>query len=213
VPLTRVLSLLAPPLCFGCGGCAGRLEPLCGSCRTQLRWLPTEPVPLPGAALELWAPLAYAGPARALVRALKFRGALPAAGVMAAQVAANAPSGLLAGATLVPVPLHPARRRRRGFNQAERVAAELGVRCGLPVRDCLERVGSADTQMGRTRARRLAGIEGEVAMREGARAPPQALLVDDVVTTGATLAACATALRAAGASAVTAVAYARTPGR
>jgi ComF family protein len=213
VLLARVLSVFAPPLCAGCGACAGRIEPLCGRCRAELRWLAPEPVLLPHAGLELWAPFFYAGPARALVRALKFRGSLPVAAAMAAQMAANAPPGLLAGGALVPVPLHPARRRARGFNQAERIAAELGARCGLAVEDCLERLGRPATQMGRTRNARLAGIEGEVALRSDVRAPPSALIVDDVVTTGATLAACARALRGAGAASIAAVAYARTPGR
>jgi ComF family protein len=211
VGLARVLSIFAPPLCVGCGAWAGSLEPLCRDCRRELRWLPREPLPLAG--LELWAPLAYAGPARGMVRALKFRSAARVAGTMASQIAAGAPPGLLAGASLVPVPLHPARLRRRGFNQAERIAVELAARSGRPLADCLERSGPEATQMGRTRAARLGGIEGGIDLRAGARVPPEAVLVDDVVTTGATLAACARALERGGALSVAALAYARTLGR
>src|SRR5438270_10733470 len=106
---------------------------------------------------------------------------------MAAAIAAGAPSGMLEGGRLVPVPLHPRRLRRRGFNQAERLAAALARRTGLSVADCLERAGPARTQVGRDRAQRLAGVEGTIALRPGATPPRRAILVDDVATTGATL--------------------------
>jgi predicted amidophosphoribosyltransferase len=165
--------------------------------------------------VEAWAAVSYDGPARALVRALKFGGAVRVVDAMAAQMAANAPPGLLEGVTLVPVPLHRARRRRRGFNQAEELAYALGARSGLPVADCLERPGGAAraSQVGRGRGDRLTALAGSVRMRAGAPVPLRALLVDDVVTTGATLAACAAALASQGVREVKAVAYARTPGR
>jgi predicted amidophosphoribosyltransferase len=150
----------------------------------------------------VWAALEYEGPARALVGALKFRGAVGLADSMAALMVATAPAERLRD-TLVPVPLHPARRRSRGFNQAERLARALGRRAGLTVADCLVR--------GRDRAARLAGPMGSV--RAASAVPSTAVLVDDVVTTGATLAACAAALRAAGSREVTALVFARTPGR
>ena len=165
-------------------------------------------------ALAVWAPVAYEGPARALVGALKYRGARDLAGPMAAWIAGNAPLLLLAEpARLVPVPLHPSRRRRRGFNQAELIARELARRAGLSVDDCLARRGPAGRQVGRGRAERLEGPHGHIEMRRDRAPPLHVLLVDDVVTTGATLGACAQALRAAGSLRVGAVAFARTPGR
>src|SRR4051794_9480296 len=110
--LRSFVSIVAPPLCVCCGASAGSAEPLCARCRAGLRWLPPEPAPYG------WAPLAYEGGARALVRALKFRGAVGLAATMAAQIAATAPAELLDGFTLVPVPIHPARLRRRGYNPA-----------------------------------------------------------------------------------------------
>ncbi|MGI8439528.1 MAG: ComF family protein [Thermoleophilaceae bacterium] len=209
--LTTLLALVAPPLCAGCGGHAPGGRVLCAGCARELRWL--GPEPLARGALRVWAPLAYEGPAAAVARALKYRGALRLADGMAAAVAANAPPDVLASGTLVPVPLHPVRRRRRGFNQAERLGRALAQRTGLDLSDCLERRGGRGTQVGRSRADRDAAIEGAVRVRTGARAPRVAVLVDDVATTGATLEACARALLAEGADEVRAVAYARTPGR
>jgi predicted amidophosphoribosyltransferase len=208
-------------------------EQLCGSCRRELRHLGPAATCLAGVAV--WAPVGYEGPARDLVRALKFRGALGAAETMAALMTAGAPAGLFPRAglfpgagllprsgvatrappaaerALVPVPLHPVRRRRRGYNQAAVLADALARRTGLGVADCLARAGPQGTQVGRPRAARLATPPGRITVR--APPPARALLVDDVATTGATLAACAKALRTAGAVEVRALAFARTLGR
>ena len=137
------------------------------ACRHLLRRLPARPVQLAG--VPAWAPVGYEGPARELVRALKFRGAVALVDAMAAQIAA----------------------------------------------DCLERLGAEGTHVGRGRHERRAGPAGRVLMRSGqaTEAPAHALLVDDVVTTGGTLAACAAALRSAGTGEVGALAFARTLGR
>jgi ComF family protein len=211
--LTRLLSLVAPPLCIACGAAARVQDPLCRSCRGELRWLGEDQAV--GTGVAAWAAVGYEGPARAMVRALKFRGALRLVDSMAAQMAANAPPDLVAERSLVPVPLHPARRRRRGFNQAEELARALARRLGLQVVDCLARsgAGALATQVGLGREERLSGLEGSVRMRDGAPVPLRALLVDDVVTTGATLAECARALTDAGVADVAAIAYARTLGR
>ena len=202
----RTLDVLVPPSCVACSAWAGRAEPLCSSCRGTLQWLGREAV------AGVWAPVAYEGPARDVVAALKFRGAWRVADAMAAAVVASAPTGWLGG-VLVPAPLHPARLRTRGFNQAEMLASAIGRRGALPVAPLLLRSGSRGTQMGRGRGERLRRVAGSVAMAPGARVPPRVVLVDDVVTTGATLAACRDVVLAAGAAEVRAVAYARTPGR
>ena len=222
----RLLELLAPPLCAACGAVAGPAEPLCGRCRSRLDWL--GPLPVDAAGVRTWAPVAYSGPARDLVRALKFGGAWRAAETMAAQIAASAPADLLwappgrpnarytrtrstTQPVLVPVPLHPRRRRRRGYDQAALLARALAERTGLETRECLERTGSPAAQVGRSRIERIAGPPGEIRAKEVP--PPHVLLIDDVLTTGATIAACAAALRAAGTCHVAALTYARTPGR
>ncbi|HYI37238.1 MAG TPA: hypothetical protein VEX39_11560 [Thermoleophilaceae bacterium] len=208
--LTRLAAVVAPPFCWGCGADAGRTEPLCGPCRAGLRWLGQEVVRLEG--VPLWSAVAYEGPARSLVRALKYRGAPGLADPLAAAIAACAPRGLLVpGTVLVPVPMPAARRRRRGFDQAERIAAALAARTGLELRPCLAR-GPAPRQVGRGRQQRLIETAGNVRM-DGPPPPGRVVLVDDVATTGATLAACAAVLRGAGAGPLGAVTYARTPGR
>jgi predicted amidophosphoribosyltransferase len=160
------------------------------------------------AVARAWTPLAFEGPARAIVHALKFRGALGLAELMAAQMVATAPPGLLAdGVALVPVPTPPARRRRRGFDHAALLARAVGARTGLPVVTCLRRAGPAPRQAGARRAQRLA--RGRVQVEVCGPVPPRAVLVDDVHTTGATLRECARKLQGNDAFEVTALAYAR----
>jgi predicted amidophosphoribosyltransferase len=205
--LSNLLALVVPPLCVACGADAGRAAPLCRECRAQMR-----PLAAPGSAAPSWAAFAYDGPAGALVRALKFGGRSAVADAMAAQIAALAPPHLLRGA-VVPVPVHPAHSRRRGIDHAAALGRALARRTALPFRDCLIRSGDPQPQVGRGRRARIGGPAGLIAVRAGEDPPAQALLVDDVVTTGATLAACATALRVAGCEWITPIAYARTTAR
>jgi predicted amidophosphoribosyltransferase len=221
--LAELVALVAPPACAACReplDAADRL--VCAGCVRALPWLrgtrcarcalPTHrsgACPAAAAAFAAaWSPLAYDGVARRLVGALKFGGALPLAGVMAAQMAANLPPGLRDAEAVVPVPAHPGRRRRRGFDPAEALAVPIGARLGLPVARILRRRGGGVRQVGAGRAER----RDPRRLRIDVRQPPAArvLLVDDVHTTGATLDACARALVAAGCRSVIAVSYART---
>lgn len=115
---------------------------------------------------------------------------------------------------IVPMPLHWRRRWSRGFNQSDLLARELGRRTGLPVRGVLRRVRNTSAQAGLTNAKRRVNVLG--AFRVNPRcsvAGLRVLLIDDVMTTGATAGACAAALKKAGASHVTLLTLARTDRR
>jgi predicted amidophosphoribosyltransferase len=232
--LTELVALAVPPACPACRAPLPRADlRLCASCTRALPWLPARgcarcglPVhrrrcPAAGAAFHrAWAPPIYDGVARGLVAALKFRGALPLADLMAAHMAANLPPELRprvagadgpAGTAVVPVPPHPGRRRRRGFDPAGALAAALARRLGVPRVDALRRRDRAARQVGTSRAERRRSGRLVVEPDSGAaRLPSRVLLVDDVHTTGATLDAGAGALVAAGCGHVAAVTYART---
>jgi predicted amidophosphoribosyltransferase len=220
--LHELLAVLAPPVCAACGADVVAADGLvCGDCVAALAWLDARACrrcglpshrgracPAWGAAYEsAWAPLAYEGVARDLVAALKFRAALPLAGLMADQMAAHAPA-FPPGAAIVPVPPSRPRRRARGFDPAELLARALAARTGHPLDACLRRQDRAGRQVGAGREERRE--RGRLRF-EAIRPPPATvLLVDDVHTTGATLQACAAALRDGGAEQVHALTYART---
>ena len=112
---------------------------------------------------------------------------------------------------LVPVPVTGARLRERGFNQAQLLAEPLGATLGRPVLDVLERLPGRRRQAGLGRRERKVNVRGRVRASAGPEAggPRAALLVDDVMTTGATAAACACALSEAGWRPLGVVSFAR----
>ncbi len=220
--LAELLAIVAPPACVACREPLGRAEQLvCGDCLRALPWLRgarcdrcglprhrRERCPAAAAAFtRSWSPMVYDGSARALVGALKWHGALPAAGLMAAQMTATLPGALRAG-VVVPVPPQRTRKRRRGFDPAAALAGEVATRLGLPLAPVLVRRDRAGRQARAGRAERRAA--GRIVVEAVAPVAQPVLLVDDVHTTGATLDVCAGVLRAAGAPSVSAVTYART---
>lgn len=207
IAIGRALAtLVAPPLCAGCGRPCSSAEAICAACGRALERERGGRALVAGLGEVTWA-ARYQGVARELVAALKFGGRLRLATVLAGALARPLAAGPAADA-IVAVPPAPARRRRRGFDPAELVAGALAAELGLPVARCLRRA-DGPRQVGRRRADRLASPPSV-----SATAPPPAsvLLVDDVLTTGATLAACASALRVAGATRVDAAVFARALG-
>jgi ComF family protein len=127
-----------------------------------------------------------------------------------AELAARTPECLSAD-VIVPVPLHPARLRERGYNQADLIARPLARRMKLRVKPfLLVRTKPRPDKLRMTRRERWDTVKGAYVAREGIRVDKlHILLVDDVMTTGATLDACSRALRKAGAARVTALTVAR----
>jgi ComF family protein len=210
-----LLDLLMPPACAGCGR-SGSL--LCGSCLGALstpshaddRFLAPDAGVVVGDALALAvAAYAYDGPMRRALAALKYMGTSRLAPILA-RSALPALCGLLevtGHATLVPIPVHRERRRERGYNQAELLARELARSTGLAWRDLLKRSRSTTKQHRLNRAARLHNLRG--AFHASAHPPSTVVLVDDIITTTATLEACASVLRDAGSEAVYGFAIAR----
>lgn len=200
-----LLALVAPPLCGVCGGACAAADPLCEPCRRELAG--ARPAVGPGpAGIDLAVSAAgYEGAARELAHALKYRRRLGLAAFCAELMTAACPEGELRG-VVVPVPPSALRWRWRGFDPAEEIAVALARRTGLAAGPCLRRL-PGPRQVGRPRAERLA--EPPRVQLRAARAPGSALLIDDVHTTGATLAACAAALRGGGARRIVALTFAR----
>lgn len=218
-----LLNLLLPPSCAGCGrygaaicaGCRAAFRPL-GS--TSDTFLAPDPSIFVGEALTLAvAAFAHGGAAQRILRRLKYGGGHR----LAAPLAAVALPGfrrlqrVTGRAILVPVPLHEARLRDRGYNQAQLIAAELGRQADLAVWPALVRHRATERQHGLDRNARLRNLRQAIAL--GPARPPggdiaavtTVVLVDDILTTGATFEACAAVLRSAGIAAVYGFAVAR----
>jgi ComF family protein len=186
------LTPLEPPWCERCGAPAPRFVPSCPTCP-------------PATITTARAAFLYDGPARRAVHRLKFAGWRHVAGALAGAVEAAAP--LPAVDVVTWVPLARSRRAERGFDQARALAVALARRSRFPAERLLRRPTATGHQARRARVDRHQAMIG--AFRAPRRVPARILLVDDVLTTGATVAACAAALRDAGAREVHVVAAAR----
>jgi ComF family protein len=213
-------ALVFPERCVSCGrfgallclACAARMEPATGPGRCpncSARWTK----PLNCHLCAAWdsrlldggrAAFEMAGPARHLVHALKYGGVRAAARPMAARMLPLWQPGQFDAA--IPVPLHRARRRARGFNQAEVLLRELGWPLA-PGR--LVRVRKTKTQVGLHARERRANVQGAFTYHGPPLDGLSLALVDDVITTGATANECASLLRDHGARRVVVVAFAR----
>jgi ComF family protein len=220
MPAGRLLDLLIPPACAGCGLpglpacelCLGGLEalvaPVCRGCGAPVA-VPVVRCPACRGRIEgARQAVAYSQAAPALVAALKDGRRRVLAGLLADRIAREVPPPPL-GAVLVPVPLGPRRLAERGFNQSLLIARELARRWGRPVGEPLARVREEPAQRGSAATARARQAAGAFAAAGAGPVPAHVVLVDDVHTTGATLADCARALRAGGSRTVGAVCFAR----
>jgi ComF family protein len=193
---------ITPPLCDRCGDPlpawrgSSAFAGLCARCRRA--------APAVDRARAIGA---YDGTLRAIVHALKYDGRRSLAGPLGALMQRRGLEILDGAAFAVPVPLHPSRRRERGFNQA----ADLALRVGLPVAHALRRKKRTKTQTGLPAAQRHRNVKDAFAATRQARplAGAVVVLIDDVSTTGATLDACARTLKRAGVREVRALTAAR----
>ncbi len=221
----QVAHLVAPPTCYCCGepelsgvvlcsGCEQRLHKLHGPKCTRCAYpsaVETHGCPrcegFDWGQDSVTAAVAYDGAARALVAAFKSRRSVETARFMAKLMGRSLPDRLDVEA-VVPVPESAKRKRKYGFNQAELLAAALAADVGIPRRRILKRCASG-RQVGLARAARLDNARGAFVTRSSYR-PRRVLLADDVITTCATMASCAGALKAAGVEEVHCIAFART---
>lgn len=154
----------------------------------------------------------YEGSVEKAVKALKYQGETrlaPLLGEWLAQAYLRHYGGGLK-TWLVPVPMHPGKERRRGYNQAQLLAKVAGRHLRLPVVPALTRTADTNSQTARSRTERLTSLEGAFALASGVQVAGQHIvLVDDVLTTGGTADACTEALLAGGVASVYVLTVAR----
>lgn len=197
--MLRSLGELALPR--RCAGCRAPGEWLCGACRDAC-----EPEALAlSRGLRGRAAGTFAGPLREAIHAFKYRGehalAAELGSLVASLIARDQATGTLIDA-LVPVPLHAARLRERGYDQTALLAAAVARSCGLPTIPALRRIRMTRPQVELDRAARAENARGAFVGVAGSLHGLRVALLDDVTTTGATLRAAAAAARACGARAV-----------
>jgi ComF family protein len=214
------VEIVFPPRCAVCGrrgwwvcdectpNCAAIVDPTCDRCGipkdTPCRCSELSPA-LDRVRSAVW----YEQWPRNAIVAFKYEGESARAPHLANLIAPNL-TAFPSDSLLVPVPLHPTRERRRGYNQATLLARELSKSSGLAVAPALLRAVETRQQVGLSAAERAVNVRGAFTRSRGNDLAGQAcILIDDVTTTGATLGACAEVLKGAGAGFVGALTVAR----
>jgi ComF family protein len=206
--LLRVFDDAVMPLrCAFCGTrTRGEEGSVCAGCYDDLPWLeamqPVDPFCVTAA------PLAYEFPIDAAIKALKFKRRLwygPALAQLACRHIGALPQDIDA---VLPVPLHWRRKWRRGFNQAREIAGPVARQLGVPLLGGVRRVRATRPQSGLSAGQRRRNVRGAFVARGRCRSR-HVLIVDDVITTGATIAQLARAVLDSGADRVSALAVAR----
>lgn len=226
--LAAVHQWLLPWRCMLCGDAGAEGVDLCADCAAELprntHCCTHCALPLPISAPQCgrclrkpppwdaaWAPFRYAWPLDRLETRFKFSRDLAAGRALVTLWQREHPATPLPQ-MLLPVPLHPRRLRERGYNQALEMARPLAQSLGIPCRhDLLLRVRYTEAQTGLDAVQRRRNLRQAFALRQGAVLPAHVVVLDDVFTTGATLAECARLLKRAGAPRVDVWALARAP--
>jgi ComF family protein len=202
-----LLDLVLPPACGGCGAYG---TPLCGACRERLRSLsriedrffaPDPAVVVGERFVVAIAAFAHRDEVQRVLRKLKYGGGRRLADPLAARAMPALRRLLTVSgvAPLVPVPLHRSRERERGYNQAQLLAAAIAHRAELPVWPGLVRDRPTERQHGLDRATRMRNLHDAMAVRPPPGPVPRSvILVDDILTTGATFEASGAVLASAG---------------
>ncbi|HVU83041.1 MAG TPA: ComF family protein [Rhodanobacteraceae bacterium] len=224
------LDALLPSHCLLCGARGQGALSLCAACEADMPRnatccarcaLPLEtPASLCGRCIKrappwdaAWAPFRYEWPLAQLEARFKFGSDLAAGRTLSSLWnAARAPHAL--PDAIVPVPLHRSRLRKRGYNQALELAKPLAKHLGVPVlHDTLSRTRATPAQTELTAIQRRRNVRGAFEARFDGKVPEHVAVLDDVFTTGATLAECTRMLKRAGVARVDAWALARAPAR
>ena len=231
--LARIaLDLALPPLCPACREPVGEQAALCASCWAKLSFisppycdrlgtpfaydpgpgvLSMEAIADPPAYRRARAAVRYDDISRALVHGLKYSDRLDLAPMLGRWMARAGREILDEADALVPVPLHWRRLWARRFNQSAELAKVISELSGVPVdSDALARTKPTLQQVGLTASERALNVQGAFVVRDRSRVTGRRLLlIDDVLTSGATIDACARALNRAGAEAVDVLVFAR----
>ncbi len=233
-PMRLMLDIALPPLCPSCRDPVGESSGLCAACWSKLSpierpfceklGIPFAYDPGPGiysmqaiadppAYARARAAVRYDDIARTLVHALKYGDRLDLAPTMGRWMGRAGAELVKDADAIVPVPLHWRRLWARRFNQSAALARRLSAQCGVPVSDmALKRVKATPQQVGLSRSERAANVQGAFRVDPAGKADiarRHILLVDDVLTSGATADACARALLRAGARQVDVLVFAR----
>ena len=189
--------------CPGCGGFQDGALAICSRCLAEPQRLWKEAA----AALE------YRGYAKELIRRFKFGNAPELARPLGRILSETALKKNITADIIVPIPLDPLRNWSRGYNQSALLALMVSDKTSIPVAEILNRRLSRSKQSMRSRRERHTALKNAFALKNGCSAAGKnILLLDDVLTTGATLHAAAKVLLKAGAASVTVLVLARTPG-
>ncbi len=206
--LERLVGTIWPARCVSCHAPGGWWCEACDSRVTRS----AGPIPRHSDVLTgILAGADYRPPLPAAIKALKYRHTKVIAGDLVRYLLPPLERIAADSALLVPVPLHPDRQRKRGYNQSALLARLAATATGIPYREGLRRVRATPTQTGLRRAERFKNVAGAFAWSGPNLSAKTIVLIDDVITTGATLEAAGLACRDAGAAEVWGVALSHRP--